>query len=121
MGYYLRHVVTDDRPVDLAILQAALREHDAYAITAGGRPIPPDRVPTPPAEGADRATTHDEVRRVLAAARSIVAVRVLWQGREPEPTLARIDPLWGWLFRHRTGLHQADEEGWHDGEGPLAV
>ena len=53
----------------------------------------------------------------LTNATSIIAVRVLWQGREPEPTLEKLDALWNWLLSNRTGLMQADDEGYYDSSG----
>ena len=46
---------------------------------------------------------------------AIVAVRVLWRGREPDETLDMLSPLWEWLFANRTGILQADDEGWYHG------
>lgn len=58
-----------------------------------------------------------EVLSVLGEAKAIVAVRVLWQGRESEETLEKIDPLWQWLLAHRKGLMQAEGEGYYDASG----
>ena len=58
--------------------------------------------------------------RVLSAlrdARAIVAAQVLFGTGETESTLARLDPLWKWLFRNRRGLLQADAEGYYDERG----
>ena len=46
-----------------------------------------------------------------------VAVRVLDQGREPEETLAKLDPLWQWLLANREGLLQAEGEGYYGATG----
>ncbi len=47
-----------------------------------------------------------------------------WQGQtsflsmwEPEATLQKLDPLWGWLISHRKGLLKADGEGYYDHSG----
>ena len=58
-----------------------------------------------------------EVLSVLAQAKAIVIVRVLWQGRESEETLEKIDPLWQWLLANRKGLMQAEGEGYYDASG----
>ena len=58
--------------------------------------------------------------RVLGAlgnARAIVAAQVLYGKGDTEATLACLDPLWTWLFQHRSGLLQADAEGYYDAEG----
>lgn len=67
-------------------------------------------------EGAEEAASAGEARvlEVLEAAKAIVAVQVLFQERETEATLRRIDPLWLWLFENRGGLLQVDGEGWYD-------
>ena len=60
------------------------------------------------------------VRKVLESATAIVALQVLFQGREnTEATLERIDPLWDWLYANRTGLMQADNEGYYDAKGTV--
>jgi hypothetical protein len=57
------------------------------------------------------------VAATLRAANRSVVVRVLSQGRESHDTLVRIDPLWAWLFNARSGLLQADGEGFYDSQG----
>ena len=57
------------------------------------------------------------VEEILRAANRSVVVRVLWQDRNTEDTLARIDPLWTWLFQMRSGLMQADGEGYYNSHG----
>lgn len=52
----------------------------------------------------------------LRRARSIVAVRVLWQGRTAEATLGLVQPLLDWLAASRIGLFQVDGEGFYDGD-----
>jgi len=59
----------------------------------------------------------ETVETVLRGATAILAVRVLWQGREVESTLSSLDPLWRWLHDQREGLLQADDEGYYDGDG----
>lgn len=144
MGYHLRYLLTDPEPTTLDLLERALREVDgAYTIRRTGADehgellrgdelfgeIEIDR----PGELFDEelvelreaiAGAEEEPRRIvehaLATATAMVVVRVLWQGREPEPTLDAIDPLWEWLFEHRTGLLHADGEGWYD-DGELLL
>jgi hypothetical protein len=54
---------------------------------------------------------------VLNMAQREVIVRVLFQDRDTEATLMRLDPLWSWLFSARNGLLQADGEGFYNREG----
>ena len=53
----------------------------------------------------------------LGSARAIVAAQVLYGKGDTEATLASLDPLWTWLFQNRSGLLQADAEGYYDAEG----
>jgi hypothetical protein len=57
------------------------------------------------------------VREVLANVKAMVVVEAFWQGEESEATLAKLDPLWDWLFAHYNGLSQADNEGFYDQSG----
>jgi hypothetical protein len=57
------------------------------------------------------------VETTLRTARRSVVISVLDQGREVDDTLSRIDPLWAWLFNSRSGLLQADGEGFYDSQG----
>jgi len=41
-----------------------------------------------------RGSRRAEVIKTLDESRTMVAVQVLWQGRETEPTLLKIDALW---------------------------
>jgi hypothetical protein len=135
MGYYMRFISTDDREITLSILEQALQKVDSrYSISAFGQLRyaddlygllqidPVDEFDEEIAElkedveevqGGRRA----EVLNTLDGARTMVAVQVLRQDREMEPTLQKIDPLWDWLFSHRKGLHQADGEGYYDRSG----
>jgi len=64
-------------------------------------------------EGAKRS----DVLNVLGQAKAIVAIRVVYERRESEDTLVKIDPLWQWLFANRQGLLQAGGEGYYDSSG----
>jgi hypothetical protein len=70
-------------------------------------------------ESVEEAGEGDRVlvSETLRAANRSVVVRVLSQGRESDDTLVRIDPLWAWLFNSRSGLLQADGEGFYDSQG----
>ncbi|HKW46527.1 MAG TPA: hypothetical protein VJN70_03750, partial [Gemmatimonadaceae bacterium] len=64
---------------------------------------------------------HDSAKArvidTLRAARSTVAAQILFGTGDSETTLAKLDPLWQWLFRNYRGLLQADGEGYYDGSG----
>jgi len=62
------------------------------------------------AEGKDKK----KVTKCLRKARCIVTVQVLFQYRDTETTLSKINTLWQWLFANRKGLLQADGEGYYD-------
>jgi hypothetical protein len=135
MGYYMRFISTDDREITLSILEQALLKVDPrYSINAVGELrhaedlyglIQIDLLDECDEEIAElkedveeaRGTRRAEVIKTLDEARTMVAVQVLWQGRETEPTLLKIDPLWDWLFSHRKGLQHADGEGYYDRSG----
>ena len=133
MGYYIRFISTDDAEITHSILEQALRQADPlYSITASGElryggdlyglldvydgPFHDDEELSELKESVEEVSgrRRPDVLKTLDEARAIVAVQVLWQGRETEPTLQKIDPLWNWLFAHRKGLLQADGEGYYD-------
>jgi len=129
----MRYVVTDARPVTLGKLDEALKSVDSnYAVKNGelydGTELfakldidcpPVDEEMEELLEDAEDAggDARDMVLKVLRDSTAVLAVRVLWQGREAEPTLQRIDPLWEWLYTNRSGLMQADGEGYYDSTG----
>lgn len=57
------------------------------------------------------------VEESLREAKRTVVVCVRFGTKELEETLARIDPLWEWLFDARSGLLQADGEGFYNDDG----
>jgi hypothetical protein len=143
MGYYMRFIVTDQQEVNLSIIENALKAVDtAYALQIepdasaeyadllySGSPYgeleikrPGETIFSEEMEELQEFIEAAEGERgpVLASlqqATSIVALRVLWQDREAEATLGKIDPLWHWLFENRSGLLQADGEGYYDRTG----
>lgn len=58
----------------------------------------------------------ERVLRCLDVASAIVAVQVLFGGRDADETLEALDPLWDALFEDYGGLLQADEEGFYDAD-----
>jgi hypothetical protein len=60
----------------------------------------------------------EQVKAILNNAQAVLEIKVVWQGRQPEDTLQRIDPIWSWLFCHRSGAVY-DVDGWHNKEGRI--
>lgn len=142
MGYYMRFIVADEQDVSLSVLEAALKETDAaylierdeasdsegvlkhkgdvygeVAVNRAGDGIFDEEIEELREFVNEVKGEKSEVLSVLAQAKAIVAVRVLWQGRESEETLEKIDSLWQWLLAHRKGLMQADGEGYYGSTG----
>lgn len=63
---------------------------------------------------ADDDDDRKLVERLLHQTRSIVLARLPDQG-DRETQLARLDPLWSWLFQNRSGMMHAEGEGFYDG------
>ena len=141
MGYYLRYVVADERPVSVADVQRAFAGAGArYRVEAqsdvgraatilyDGQPVAELEI-NEPGDGLfedEREELLEEAadaegrgkRGVLSAlrgARRIVAAQVLLGGGEATAALARLAPLWEWLAANRRGVLQADGEGYYDG------
>jgi len=139
LGYYMRYIVVDERPVTLTDVQTALSEPDGDYVVDGEETeasvsfrgqvvghltlnVPGDGLFDEErdelVEFADEGDARGK-RRVLDAlrrARGIVAVQVLFGDGDPERTLGALDPLWRWLHVNRRGLLQADGEGYYDGQ-----
>lgn len=136
MGYYMRYIVTDEQRVSLSEIERALRAIDPHYLVGDGdlkhddglygqleinQPgdgLFEEEVDELKAELEDtRGKAKKKVEAVLENAKAVVAIQVLWQDRDIEETLKKIDPLWKWLFANRQGLLQADGEGWYDASG----
>ena len=144
MGYYMRFFTTSTEETTLSTIETALKRTDAaYSITnrisarheAGtlayedglygqievnrtgdglfGAEVEEFREEAEEAPGKGKET----VLEALDATRAIVSIELLFQNRETEETLRRIDPIWHWLFENRSGLLQVDGEGWYDRSG----
>jgi len=142
MSYYMRYISSDERPLTLSELEAALRTVDGkYSIqrTSGaeheesgelrygralyavldivdGRTDPCEDLAELRSlvEGVE-AEGRDRVLQTLQVATHVLVVEVKWQGRSVENTLRRLGPLWDWLKANRRGLSQADGEGFYCG------
>ena len=142
MGYYMRYVSTDQRPVTAAELRNALLatgpgydiqvDDVAATIIHAGVTIAHVEINVPGDGLFDEErdelvefavnTTGDlaakeRVLQTLRMAQTIVATQVLFGTGENDSTLRRLDPLWAWLFRNRQGLLQAEGEGYYDVRG----
>jgi hypothetical protein len=139
LGYYIRFISTDERPLEPVELRRVLALVDsAYSFEFGGEsmtihhagsPIGHLRVRTPDdarfaavradllaAAAQAKGSGRPRVLETLRAASAILTVEVLFGTGETESTLVRLDPLWAWLVDHRDGLIQADGEGYYDAE-----
>ena len=143
MGYYMRYLVADERPVTvdtIATFFAGLGAdystdpgEDEITVSHKGQPIAHVTLNVPGddlfdeereellefAEDAEDGPAKRQVRATLRAARAIVAAQVLWGGRDAEAALSALDPFWAWLFAERQGLMQADGEGYYTAAGLL--
>lgn len=145
MGYHMRYLIENDRTINLDLVESALKCIDAgYNLAARneekefadlmlgpdvygeieigrrGSGLMDEELDELAAEVADvRDGRVERVQSLLTAARAMVVVRVLSQGRESEATLDRIAPLWDWLFKEYRGLLQADGEGYYDVNGEV--
>jgi len=142
MGYYMRFVSTDPRPITATDLRSALTAADpgydvdvdatAATIRHSGATIAHLEINLPGdglfdeerdelvAFATDAAGDRSAKARVLSTlhgARAIVAAQVLFGTGDVEQTLGHLDPLWAWLFQNREGLVQADSEGYCDTRG----
>lgn len=144
MGYYMRFITTDEQTRAIHELHAELHSHNSKwslhehpATTRPGADIVFDgsvygelEVNRPGdglfeeeigelqefLEDAGEGDLH-RVSTLLNQARAIIAVRVLWGGREADETLDTLQVFWEALSAHHTGLLQADGEGYYDDSG----
>lgn len=146
MGYYMRFVIDDEKKIALSQVLRGLKDMDRrYRFDGwnqtrdsvdfyhgdellgeldlyGIEPGEPDEEIEDLIEDAHAAGgPHvDQIVSVLDEARNILAIRVLWQNREQEETLSRIDPLWDWLFAHYSGILHTDDGEFYNAEGLLS-
>ena len=139
MGFYVRYYMTDSADLSLAQLQTGLKDYDpAYRLPHEGdagelhygeelyaeaeinRPGEElfdeeiaETIESVEAEGGAGAA---DVAAALRDTKRTVVLRILWQGRDPEQTLSKIDPVIAWLTLNREGLLQVDGEGFYEGD-----
>jgi hypothetical protein len=132
MSYYLRFLLTDD-DITLATLEAALKSTDpAYAITeVHHEPLEHGLLTHKgdlygnieisrfgSAEDEELEELREDVQESGSPKRKRPAVlQMLNEVKAMVVTLTKIDPLWEWLFANRTGMLQADGEGYYDRSG----
>jgi hypothetical protein len=140
MSYYIRFLATDNQDISLSALNSWLKQRDAaYSIERDNEADQEGKIThnndvygqieinrsdheffeddinllkefAEKAEG-ERKT---EVLRMLNEARTMLALRVLWQGRGTEETVQKFAPLWEWLFENHEGLLHAENEGFYN-------
>ncbi len=139
MSFYVRYYLTDENDLSLAQLAAGLQEFDpAYSLPHEGNSgeiryagesfaeIDVNR-PGDALFDEELAETLDGVQLtggaraqhvldLLRQTRATLALRILWQGRDVEQTLTKIDPVVVWLMMNRDGLLHVDGEGFYEGE-----
>lgn len=57
------------------------------------------------------------VLKILEESKSLLFVRVVYEGRDDEQTFGKINAIWEWLLKNRNGLVHADFEGFYDASG----
>lgn len=143
MGYYMRYLVADDRPVSVADVETCFgglgdqytteSGDDEVVVNHAGQPIAHVTLNVPGdglfeeeleelrefAEDAEDGPGKRRVHATLRGARQIVAAQLLMGGRDPEEILSALDPFWAWLFAQRQGLMQADGEGYYSADGQI--
>jgi hypothetical protein len=142
MGYYMRYIMVDHRPINLAILSDVLRDIDAaYTLQPdevpdiadlyyGGQRFAQLEINHPDEDifqddidefkdlvGSAADANARKVLDALTSATALIAVESFWEEGHAEETLAKLDPLWDWLFANRKGVLQADGEGFYDSSG----
>ena len=131
MGYYIRFLLEDDRPLSLEGVTAGLRAADpCFALTGNGDLARDGELITQldislPGSGVfeddidlfrEQAASAGGagVAARLGSVTAILAARVLRQSRTAEETLDPLGPLWDWLTASKRGLVHADGEGFYD-------
>ena len=135
MGYWMRFFDTKNKPLTLKSLASALRRIDRKLgidlgqLTYAGEDFAQIEISEPgdgtfdeelaafrksvaAKRGKKVAAAKAKVLATLDAARRTVVVRV---GGHRD-ALDLLDIVWDWLFQHRSGLLQADYEGFYEDE-----
>ncbi len=135
MGYYLRFLPEDDRPLALGEIVSGLRNADPgfhleedgglmrgdellaqLEVNKAGDALFEIEIDELGQEAEPGGAAASAVTTRLESVTAVLAVRVLWQQRTAEQTLDLLGPLWEWLLANRRGLIQADGEGFYEGQ-----
>jgi hypothetical protein len=141
MSYYMRYISTDEQEITVPMLERILKSLDPQYSIANAQESPTEsgdlvygnenygqiEINRPGDSlfeeeleelreflNEARGKKKEIVLQTLDNATTTVAIQVLWQERNTEQTLSKIDPLWQWLFSNRKGLLQVDGEGYYD-------
>src|SRR5688500_1194623 len=131
MGYLMRYISTDAQEITLPMIEADLKAIDpAYAIVnievdalgdlmyrdtqcaiieinrPGDDMFEDDLAEFQDLVGKGDTGGEQVVRETLTNATALIVIEALWKGEDAEPILAKIDPLWDWLFANYAGLSQ---------------
>jgi hypothetical protein len=144
MSYYMRYISTDEQEITVPMLERILKSLDPQYSIANAQESPTEsgdlvygnenygqiEINRPGDSlfeeeleelreflNEARGKKKEIVLQTLDNATTTVAIQVLWQERNTEQTLSKIDPLWQWLFSNRKGLLQVDGEGYYDSSG----
>ncbi len=145
MGYFMRYILADARPINFALIGETLAVLDPlYSLRAtdldelvevlyddqlygqieidvpGDELFDDDLSAFTEMLGETTGAEEQLVAEILSEATQILAVEMFWEGENSEATYARFDPLWIWLFANRRGVLQADSEGFYGASGLLA-
>lgn len=143
MGYYMRYLVAEDRPVSVADVEtffaglggdyATDAGEDDVEVSRAGHPIAHITLNAPGdglfeeeleelrefADDAEDGPGKRQVHATLRGARQIVAAQILMGGQDPDAILTALEPFWAWLFAQRKGLMQADGEGYYSADAQI--
>ena len=140
MAHYMRYIATDTREITLELLETALQAVDPFYrlqseaglaklmygdATYGRMSVsrPGDEEFAEEIQDLCAAlkdipySTGKPARKVFKFAETLVVLQVIWESRDNESTLERIQPLWRWLLQNRVGLLQVDNEGYYGIQG----
>jgi hypothetical protein len=134
MGYYLRFLSEDDRPLVLDEILSGLRKIDPrFQLADGGMLIRgnerlaqldvstvadglfEEEIRELREEAGQGSATTGAVITRLGSVTAILAAGVLLQARTTDQTFDLLSPLWDWLTANRRGLIHADGEGFYEG------
>jgi hypothetical protein len=135
VGYFLRLLCEDGRPLALDEILAGLQESDPGfqldgdgTLTRGNERLAQLEISTAADDlfSEEISELQEEAEREGAAASAVITrlgsvtailtVMVLWQDRTAEQTLDLLSPLWDWLMVNRDWLIYSDGEGFYDGQ-----